>query len=357
MEKVIFDLISTFQFFKYCLGYNLFVRFGWPKILPSFFIFSVNNYCNQRCKTCNIWKKNHLEEKRKELNLEEICTIFSKFPKIFWLTIGGGEPFLREDLVDVVRIAYEKSKVNVLTLATNGSLPSRIEKSVKEILRKCKNLTVLVNVSIDGNKELHDKIRGIKGSFDNAVETINRLKKIKSRRLIVGVNTTLSLFNIGNLDKLIATIEKINPDSFVLCIAQNRERFYNIGLNISPKPLLSKEIIAKLKSTLKKKKGVVGFLKSYLRSKYYVYILHPGLVKNKINFEGIASVYLMSDGTIRVGETSNYLLGNLRACKYNACKLLFSKKSEKYRHLVNSFEYKKNLTENAFCVMQLLNTV
>jgi MoaA/NifB/PqqE/SkfB family radical SAM enzyme len=356
MEKIIFDIISVFQFFKYWLGYNLFVRFGWPKILPSFLTFSVNNYCNQLCKTCNIWKNNPVEEKKKELKLDEIERIFSQFPKIFWLTITGGEPFLRRDLVEIVKIAYEKSKVNVLTITTNGSLPDIIEKDVKEILRSCKNLTLIVNVSVDGDRELHDKIRGVEGSFDKAVETIEKLKKIKSRRLIVGINSVISIFNVDKLYNLLNVVRKISPDSFAFCMAQNREKLFNLDLNISPSSsMIGKNLLYLVRYSLEKRKGVIGMIKNFIRLRFYRYILNPNLMNNKPNFEGIATVYLLSDGRLTFSEISLLEVGNLRYNKFSLPKLLFSKIANKYRKYVNSVEYKKKMMENPFIVNQLIS--
>jgi MoaA/NifB/PqqE/SkfB family radical SAM enzyme len=356
MEKVIFDLISVFLFFKYWLGYNLFVRFGWPKILPSFLTFSVNNYCNQLCKTCNIWKNNSIEEKRKELKLDEVERIFSQFPKIFWLTITGGEPFLRRDLVEIVKIAYEKSKVNVLTITTNGSLPDIIEKDVKEILRNCKNLRLIVNVSVDGDRELHDKIRGVEGSFDKAVETIEKLKKIKSRRLIVGINSVISIFNVDKLYNLLNVVRKISPDSFAFCMAQNREKLFNLDLNISPSSsMIGKNLLYLVRYSLEKRKGVIGMIKNFIRLRFYRYILNPNLMNNKLNFEGIATVYLLSDGRLTFSEISLLEVGNLRYNKFSLPKLLFSKIANKYRKYVNSVEYKKKMMENPFIVNQLIS--
>jgi MoaA/NifB/PqqE/SkfB family radical SAM enzyme len=356
MERVVFDLISFLLFFKYWLGYNLFIRFGWPKVLPSFVTFSVNNYCNQRCKTCNIWKYNPVEEKKKELRLDEIEKIFSKIPKIFWLTITGGEPFLRDDLVEIVKIAYEKSKINVLTITTNGSMPELIEKNVKKILENCKNLTLIVNVSIDCSREFHDIIRGIDGSFDRAIESIERLKMIRSKRLIVGVNTTLSLFNINNLDKLLKSIKEINPDSFVACVAQNRVKLNNLNLIISPKQNeIKKSIYKVIRETRQRKKGLLGLIKNYLRLKYYYYIINPVVVKNIHNFEGIASVYIMSNGDIYCSEVRPLLIGNLKEKHYNVLSLFFSISAKKYMKILNSYEYKSNMMENPFIINQILN--
>jgi MoaA/NifB/PqqE/SkfB family radical SAM enzyme len=355
MEKVIFDVLSVLQFFKYWLGYNLSIRFGWPKILPSFLTFSVNNYCNQHCRTCNIWKNNPVEEKKKELKLNEIERIFSQFPKIFWLTITGGEPFLHEDLVEIVKIACEKSKVNVLTITTNGSLPDIIEKDVKEILRRCKNLTLIVNVSIDGDRKLHDKIRGVKGGFDKAAETIEKLKKIKSRRLIVGINTTLSIFNINKIDNLIKTLRKLSPHSFSACIAQHREKLLNLNLRISsPANKIGKNFLQLVKYSLRKRKGLIGLIKSFLRLRFYHYIINTNLMRKKPNFEGLATVYILSDGRLTFSEVYLLEIGSLIHSNFNLLKLLFSKTAEKYRKYVNSVEYKKKMMENPFLTSKLI---
>jgi MoaA/NifB/PqqE/SkfB family radical SAM enzyme len=356
MEKVIFDVLSALQFFRYWLGYNLFIRFGWPKILPSFLTFSVNNYCNQRCKTCNIWENNPIEEKKRELKLNEIERIFSQFPKIFWLTITGGEPFLRRDLVEIVKIAYEKSKVNLLTITTNGSLPDIIERDVKEILKSCKNLTLIVNVSIDGDKRLHDKIRGVKGSFDKAAETIEKLKKINNRRLIVGINSVISIFNVGKLYDLLNVVRKLSPDSFDFSIAQNREKLSNLNLNISPLSImLGENFLDLVRYSLERRKGVISMIKNFIRLRFYQYILNPSLMNNKPNFEGIASVYILSDGRLTFSEVFLLEVGNLRYHKFGLSKLLFSKVANKYRKYVNSVEYKRKMMENPFIANQLIS--
>jgi len=289
-----------------------------------------------------------------ELKLEEIRRIFSQFPKIFWLTITGGEPFLRRDLVEIVRTIYEVSKVNVLTITTNGSMPAIIEKNVKEIIRSCKNLVLIVNISIDGNKEIHDKIRGVNGSFDKAVESVKRLKKIKTRRLIVGTNSVISLFNVNHIDKLLNTIRKIGPDSYALTVVQNRARLYNLNLKISPGYEAIREAFTKILKVSKNGKGVVGVIKNFLRSRYYRYVLYPWSMIDKMNFEGIASLSLMSNGKIMINEVYGYVIGDLKKENYNVYKILFSREAKKWRHILSSPKHKMNMTENSFYINQIL---
>jgi hypothetical protein len=78
-------------------------------------------------------------------------------------------------------------------------------------------------------------------------------------------------------------------------------------------------------------------------------------MNNKPNFEGIATVYLLSDGRLTFSEISLLEVGNLRYHKFTLPKLLFSKIANKYRKYVNSVEYKKRMMENPFIVNQLIS--
>jgi MoaA/NifB/PqqE/SkfB family radical SAM enzyme len=59
--------------------------------------------CNARCNMCNRYKKPSKPEE--ELTIETI----KKLPPMYFTNITGGEPFIREDLADIVRELYKKS--------------------------------------------------------------------------------------------------------------------------------------------------------------------------------------------------------------------------------------------------------
>jgi len=72
--------------------------------------FSITSACNSRCQTCNVWRefKKNPNITKSDLSLKEIEKIFKTFPKsIIWLSLSGGEPFLRDDLVLICKKAVE----------------------------------------------------------------------------------------------------------------------------------------------------------------------------------------------------------------------------------------------------------
>jgi MoaA/NifB/PqqE/SkfB family radical SAM enzyme len=86
------------------------------------------------------------------------------------LNITGGEPLLRNDIMDIVDIL--DAKTGRLEISTNGYFSDRIE----EIARKHPKITV--RVSIEGLPALNDKLRGIRDGFDHAMRTILTLRRL-----------------------------------------------------------------------------------------------------------------------------------------------------------------------------------
>ena len=82
---------------------------------------SVTDRCNMRCRTCRIWKKNKINSS--EMNLKDFENIFKKFNKTCWLSLTGGEPFLRKDLYEIVDISLKECKnLHTISIPTNGFL-------------------------------------------------------------------------------------------------------------------------------------------------------------------------------------------------------------------------------------------
>ena len=170
--------------------------------------FAVTYKCNYKCLTCNIWKKyqDQPEILNRELKLDEIETLFHKIGKVFWISITGGEPFLRDDLVNVIEIIKENSKCQILNLTTNGFNPKLITKAVQEIAELDIPLT-FVNVSIDGPPNIHNKVKGV-DSYHKAIETLRYLRELdyQFQNLHCSFEYTISPFNAGNFRNLISCL-------------------------------------------------------------------------------------------------------------------------------------------------------
>ena len=213
------------QFFKKTLVSN----FGRLE-LPYKLNFSVTNKCNSKCKICNIWKTNT----ENELTLDEINRIFKKANFLSWIGLTGGEPFLRNDLVEIVDIISRHCKnLFVLTMSTNGLLPNVIRRKVEEML----HLEIpwyIITVSLDGPKNVHDQIRGVKDGWEKAIKTYKELKKINSgdKRLDVSFQYTISPYNIGMFEETFTSVKKmirdLKPEDFCITFFQVSYRYYNL---------------------------------------------------------------------------------------------------------------------------------
>ena len=179
--------------------YQLYRLFTNNKGMPNYVIFHVTSICNSKCITCFNWKNLN---KKDELTLSEIEKVSGHMQHIEYLTLGGGEPFLRKDLPDICRIFYTNNGVGAFSIPTNALSPDGIRKTTEEILKGCPEALVRVSLSIDGIGELHDNIRGVKGNFEKVWETYRNLKELKKEydnlRILAGTT-----FCTHNQDKVI----------------------------------------------------------------------------------------------------------------------------------------------------------
>jgi molybdenum cofactor biosynthesis enzyme MoaA len=114
---------------------------------PYKLTFAVTYRCNERCKTCNIWKKKPADE----LSTKEIERFFCNSNGFSWVDLTGGEPSLRKDFVDICGAIYRHNK-NLLLLhfPTNGYLTNKIVSDVKKIRKMDSISRIVITVSTDG---------------------------------------------------------------------------------------------------------------------------------------------------------------------------------------------------------------
>jgi len=328
------------------ISYNLFKKFGFPKVLPSILTLNVNNWCNSKCKTCNIWMNNPVEKIKEELALKEFQKIFAHYGKTYWITVTGGEPFLRKDLTDIIKTVYEKTGPKLMTITTNGTIPEKIASLTSQILGSCKKLNLIVNVSLDGIGKQHDGIRGFKGNYERVVQTVNGLKALNQDRLTVGINSIISVFNVSDFLKIYKHItEDLKPDSYIAEIAENRAKLSNMKLKITPETNDYQKVLLFLIDSLKRenREKSVPEIVRILRIEFYRYLMKAYTLKN---FEGIASAYIMHNGDISVSDSRPYVIGNLREVDYDFKKLWFNENAENFRKTMDN-EY-STLAVNAF---------
>lgn len=135
--------------------------------------------CPMQCKMCNIW--NNPTEKSKEITPKEI----EMLPKVKFINITGGEPFIREDLEDIVDVAFRKS--SRVVISTSGWYEDRVIQLAKRYPK------IGIRISIEGLSCKNDKLRGRIGSFDKGLKTLLILKEMGVKD--IGFGCTVSNHN------------------------------------------------------------------------------------------------------------------------------------------------------------------
>lgn len=169
------------------------------KSFPLISVFYLTNICNYKCMMCNIWRN----KQKNVIPLIKFKKIINDLSQMgcYYVGISGGEPLLLNDIYE--RLQYAKSKIPYVHMVTNGYLLD--EKSAKQLGKIGIDDIAL---SIDGPKEIHDKIRGIDGAFDRTVNAIKLLKKYSPQTKIV-VNTIISPYNIDKLYDVVKLVKRL----------------------------------------------------------------------------------------------------------------------------------------------------
>jgi MoaA/NifB/PqqE/SkfB family radical SAM enzyme len=162
-------------------------------------IVHVTNHCNFRCKHCFI----DFSPKR-DLPLEKYRELAADVGKIFWLDFGGGEPFLRKDLVDIVA----SFDAEVITIPTNGFFTDRAVEYTKE-MRKRSKAEITIAMSLDGLQPTHDRIRE-EGSWNKLWTTFEKLREISG--VTVKINTVICKENFNEILPLMEYVQTRKPD-------------------------------------------------------------------------------------------------------------------------------------------------
>jgi MoaA/NifB/PqqE/SkfB family radical SAM enzyme len=209
-------------FWKYL---NLFRMFITGR--PTYLIFYVTSICNSRCKMCFNWKYNNSKSIKNEFTLEEIYRFSKKAGYLQYVTLGGGEPFLRKDIDEICRIFYENSHTEIFSIPTNCMNPEFIRVKTRKMLEKCPNAIFRISMSIDGIGDLHDFIRGVKGNFKKVEETYKVLRKLREEypNLEILANTTFSIYNQDKIKEIHDFIKKnFRTDMYGLTLVRGNTR-------------------------------------------------------------------------------------------------------------------------------------
>ena len=175
--------------------------------------------CNLNCVMCPYAAEMRHEQPRgsdfKPLGKDELIALMRELPKGRNINFTGGEPFLKEGILEIIEEAAKRHKVSI---ATNGTLfnDSLAEKLVRWKVR-------LVGFSLDGPREVHNEIRRDQEAYDklmDAIDMVNRWKKeLNSACPRLNLNAVILKKNFDKLEGNIDLAKKkgVSSCSFQIC--------------------------------------------------------------------------------------------------------------------------------------------
>ena len=316
---------------------------------PINLTFSVTNMCQSRCKTCSIWRlyRDEPARYRDELSLDEIEQIFQSMGETYFFNISGGEPFLRKDLPEIVSLACKHLKPAVIHTPTNALAPDLVERGVVGILdaiRQSGHIACFtIKPSFDGVGDTHDDIRGVRGNFDKALDTLSRLKKLQEQHsnLEVGLGTIISKFNLDYIGETVRLAGELGVDSYISEIAEERTELFNMGQPITPTAEEYERAIETFNAELDRGPSPTAKVSATtlaFRQVYYSYAVRIMREKRQVLpcYGGISNVHISPYGDVWPCCVLGYAksMGNLRDYGYDFMRIWRSSEAGHIRRFI-----------------------
>lgn len=278
--------------------------------------------CNAKCKMCNTWM--YPSKVSDEIDVK----VFEKLPKMKNVNITGGEPFLRDDLEDIVKVLKKRS--SRIVISTNGFLTNRILKFAS------KNKDVGIRISIEGFPSSNDFLRGLPNGFERGLTTLVELHNLGLKD--IGFGITISDANSKDLLKLYH-LAKIMGLEFATAAVHNSFYFHKYD-NRFETPEIAIEEFKKLIKELLHSNRVKDWFRAYFNFGLINYIKgNPRLLPCEMGHD---SFFLDPYGEIFPCNVMEESMGNLRERSFSG--IWNSPRAEEVRKMV------KNCKKNCWMI-------
>jgi len=179
-------------------------------------ILMPHSACNCRCVMCDIWKAN---QHKQEISHEEIERHLSSFRKlrVREVVLSGGEALMHANLWKLTA-ALRKYNIKV-TLLSTGLLLKRFEADVATQIDE-------IIVSLDGSREIHDRIRNIPKAYERLDEGVKAIKALRPRMRITA-RTVLQRYNYFDFAATVTSAQRLGLDAISFLAADVSSSAFN----------------------------------------------------------------------------------------------------------------------------------
>jgi len=255
-------------------------------------IVAVTYRCNSRCIMCNTWQ--FPSDKSREIRPEDLKTL----PPLNRVNVTGGEPFLRDDLGEILDVIRKKAKRVVIS--TNGFATKKILEIIKD------RRDVGIRISFDGIGDTHDRIRGVAKAHRRALDSLKGLKKLGINDL--GIAVTISDRNAHDLVPLYRLACEHDVE-LATAVLHNAYYFHKENNVINDKARVKEEIRNLMRE----------YLQSFHPKDWFRAYFTKGIVEHMYGGRRELKCTMASDsffidpyGEIRPCNVMNYPFGNLK---------------------------------------------
>jgi MoaA/NifB/PqqE/SkfB family radical SAM enzyme len=187
-------------------------------------------------------------------------SVIRKLPDMSFTNITGGEPFIRQDIDQIVEELYRKT--DRIVISTNGFFSDRI-------IELCNKFPKIgIRISIEGLQETNDKIRGLRDGWARGYNTLRKL--VETGHKDVGFGMTIQDLNCKDIIPLYDISEKLGME-FATATLHNSFYFRKEDNRIEDKYLVSAEI-TKLINRLLSSKSPKKWYRAYFNHGLINYI-------------------------------------------------------------------------------------
>ena len=178
-------------------------------------VLHVHSRCNCRCVMCDIWKRTeNIEIRRSDI---EVHRQSLRQLRVQWIVVSGGEPLLNKDLQSLCGFFREE---NIrLTLLTSGLLLQRRARDV------CEGFDDII-ISLDGPRDVHDRIRGVNGAFQMIAEGIQAIRR-RRPQMPIRARCTLQKANHNRVIETVKAAKELSLNSISFLAADLTSEAFN----------------------------------------------------------------------------------------------------------------------------------
>ena len=324
--------------------------------LPETISIFMTYRCNLRCKMCGQWGREGAFKGLQDadrgvlLDPEVLYKLFDEVrsfrPNI---TLFGGEPSMYPGWIDIVKGVKDRGmRCNIVT---NGTL---VGEYADEIVASGLDEIIL---SLDGIGDRHDRIRGVKGTYEKLLSGFAMLKKARQKgsRPIVRINCTVSEDNYESLHELLNAAEVMGAESVTFHhllflgkeVVQQHERFYTERFQLDSRdwwgfareelPRIDTDVLLEQMNKIRshtsgaKASFYPNFTPEEIRRYYTEFSFRPDSYSTKCMSPWMTA-YVFPDGSVKPYHSMSFSAGNIK--EHGFIEIWNNQKYKRYRKTV-----------------------